>query len=354
MSTNQYAYVHYRINSLLMGANCYRVISDENEFGQSLIEEISAPMRQIPGRCYMRARMDGKKEELWMVPFTMGEEKLNVLLDAMEEVIGYQLGHQHLRFPLDVVADGSTKAFLMRPIDQSLHAPIRTYLPIVEAPRWEIASSLFKRVAEMQKMGITSNGISREQLRVGVVDGDVTIWFNETLSLLKQSRNPDTVTKHMGFFSIPKKTEERCDRMNIVIDGGKRDLFSAAAIAFYLIMFTHPFVGSAFYGLMRNEYLNIYQIDPQYIMEVGSDNGPGNQMLSRVVIEQWGATVPELKKLFDGIFLAITHPERMWDNTAPYWNPHEWLRALDADKQAKEKKNAGINFRFENEIYHMV
>lgn len=354
MSTNQYAHVDYRINSLLMGANCYRVTSGEEVFDQSLMEEISAPMRQTPGRCFMHARMEGSSEEFWMVPFAMGDARTSILINALEDVMNYRAGSAYLRFPLDVAADENEKVFLLRPIDRSLYVPIRKFMPAPEAPRWEIAASLFRRVSEMQDMGITSNGLSREQLRVNSENNEVAIWLNETLSLLEDSRNRKNVTRHTGFFSIPEKTEQRCRQNGFVIDGGKRDVFSAAAAAFYLIMYTHPFVGSAFYGLMHNEYLNYYQIDPSYIMEANSENNPGNQMLSRAVMGQWDRTVPELKALFDGIFLAVTHPDRLWDDAAPYWDPREWLRALAADAQANDNENSRMTFRFENEMYHLV
>lgn len=354
MSTNQYANIDYRINSLLMGSNCYRSVSGEDDFKKSLVEEITAPMRQTPGRCYMQARMDGSNDALWMVPFTMGETRIHVLLDAMEKAMRYHTGSAYIRFPLDIAANETKKVLLMRPIDRNVYVPLRTYMPAIDAPRWKIASSLFRQVQQLRQMEITSNGLSREQLRVNTQNFEVTIWLNETMSLLKQSRDPGLVTRHTGFFSIPDKTEEICRRNNILIDGGQRDVFSAAVAAFYLIMYTHPFVGSTYYGLMRSQYLSLYQVDPQYIMEAGTENTPGNQMLSRAVRNQWSHTVPQLKDLFDGLFLAITHPEQHWDENAPYWDPQVWIQALDADAQANDNAESRVPFRFENEIYHMV
>lgn len=355
MSTNQYAHVDCWINSILVGPNYYRVLSSEEAFADALVEEITSPVRQqTPGRSYMEAQLAGSKENLWMVPFHMGEQPFRHFLKAVETVQNEYMGKPYFRFPLDVAVDGNTKAILMAPIDQSLYFPLRIYMPNAKAPRWQIAMSLFRRVQEMMDMGITSNGLSREQLRVGAEDNEVTVWLNETMSQRTGTWLKDPVTKHLGFLSIPLETQNRCHARGRAINGHQRDLFSAATAAFYLLMFSHPFIGKTFYSLTRSEYLNMYQNNPQYIMEPDTENDPGNQMLSHLIRERWEHTVPELRNLFDGLFLAITHPDENWSDSARYWDPQYWLRALEMDAAANAQNTDGMDYHFENEMYHMV
>ena len=203
-------------------------------------------------------------------------------------------------------------------------------------------------------MGITSNGLSREQLRVGTVDNEVTVWLNETMSLRTDTWLKDPVIKHLGFLSIPLETQKRCHALGMSINGHQRDLFSAATATFYLLMFSHPFIGKTFYSLTRNEYMNMYQNNPQYIMKPDTENDPGNQMLSHLIRKRWEHTVPELQNLFNSLFLAISDPDKNWSKSAPYWDPQYWLHALDRDAAANANNTDGLDYHFENEMYHMV
>lgn len=353
MSVNQYAFVAYRINSCLSGRNSYRVISPEEAFETALLEEIHDKYRQSRGRSYMCARLNRSADMLWMVPFVMDENRLESFLSAVEYSHDNYLGTPGFVFPLDVVQADLTHAYMQHPIDRELSQTIRTYMPNVYSPRWEIALSLFRRVVQLHEMGLTSNGISREQMRVFPENNEVTIWFNETLSLQSVSEDPDRVTRHMGFLSVPVATEKKCQDLGIAISGQKRDVFSAAVTAFYLIMHSHPFVGTAFWKIVRSDYLNSYQNWPRYILELGTENDPGNQMLSRAIIGQWERTTDGLKKLFDGIFLAVTHPET-WDNNAEYWDPQVWIQALESDAAVNDNESSRGEYYFENEMDHLV
>ena len=88
-------------------------------------------------------------------------------------------------------------------------------------------------------------------------------------------------------------------------------------------------------------------------MEPGTENNPGNQRLSRLVTDQWNRTTPELKALFDSLFLAVTHPEN-WDSGAACWDPQVWIRALEADQAVNDKEIYHMDYSFENDVYHLV
>ena len=354
MSTNEYVAGDYRINSCLTAANSYRVLSGWEEFEANLLEEMTDSVRQSVGRCYMAARLNNSADELWMVPFHMNEEKLERLLAAVEYAMDNPVDRGAFVMPLDVVSDGSGRAFVMRPVDREATLPMRTFMPNVPGPRWKIALNIFRRVQQLHGMGLTSNGISREQMRVSPDTCEVKLWLNEFLTMLEGSEKPENRSRHFGFLSIPLATEQVCDREGIVITGAMRDIYSAAVSAFYLIMHSHPFVGSDFYRLVHSDYLNSYQNWPRYILEPGTENNLGNQMLSRAIDDQWHRTTDRLKKLFDGIFLAVTHPDSHWNPYAGYWDLQTWIEALEADAVRNDNDDSRGEYHFENEMYHLV
>ncbi len=354
MEPNQYIQVGTLINSCLLGANVYHVRSTAEDFSADLLEEISDPIRQLSGHSYMRACAGTKGDELWMVPFAITPWKLTRLQQAMEQIHRDCLGKEHFYFPFDVVEEDGMTAYLIHPIEQSRFRPIRTYMPDALAERWSIARSLFERVKELKRLGLTSNGISREQMRVCPRTNQVKLWLNETVSFIDGSQSPENILRHMGFFSIPEATENQCAQQGLYINGHQRDLFSAAVAAFYLILYTHPFVGSGFNGLLRDDYLTHYQCYPAYILSPGSGNDLGNQLFGRVVEAQWNRTVKPLRELFDSMFLAIQDPKTHWKNASACWDVDAWLAALDQDAQANDNEASHSDYHFVNERYHQV
>lgn len=354
MSTNTYPSIQYRINSCLVGANSYRALSSEEEFSKARLEELSDEIRQADGRCYLRCETPTQHRELWLVPFHMPQRKLRRLQEAVEQVMERHLGIANFHFPFDIAASDDCLGYITVPTDRDSSIPIRRFLPYSDAPRWQLAMSLFQRVKELHAMGLTSNGLSREQLRVDRETGEMQVWLNETVSLVEGSEKAENVSRHEGFCTVPVLTEQKCAERSLKLTGPMRDVYSAAVISFYLLMYTHPFVGSAYYRLLRDDYLMQYLYWPQYIMTPGSENNAGNQTLSLVVNHQWSKTTPRLRALFDGMFMDAEQPQEHWDPRADYWNPDCWLEALAADAEVNDNETSRTDFNFNDERYHQV
>ena len=379
MSSNQYIPVGVLVNSCLIGANAYRVTSPEEEFQDTPLEEITDVIRQRPGHHYMRVCTSLDKTELWMVPFASTPERLLTLQDAMELVQGKYLGVPGFHFPFDLVEEETddqsvpsyqdpeaeeqvvanntqhdcaiSTAYILKPIDKSHTKPLRTFLPSAAAPRWELAKNIFKRIQLLHRMGLSSNGVSREQLRVDPNTWEVELWLNHTLRTLS-AQGQDMY--HQGFGMIPVKTARMCKGLKHPINCVQRDIFSCAVLAFYLIHYTHPFVGSKFAPLSRDDYLSMYSYAPAYIMDPQSDNHLGNQQFHREVQQQWEKTVPELKELFDGMFMSITYPDTKWRDRAPWWDTQKWLEALEADAKANDNDSSRSTYKFSNYLYRLA
>ena len=379
MSANNYIPVGQLVNSCLIGANAYRVISDEAEFDYAPLEELADAVRQRPGHHYMRACTSLDKTELWLVPFCSTPQRLLTLQDAMEAVQGQFLGTPGFCFPFDVVEEETldpsvsayvdpeegnkvvsnedeqdlavSTAYVLRPRDRNNTTPIRKFLPDAQAKRWVLAKNLFARVQQLHNMGLSSNGISREQLRVDPETWDVELWLNQTMRLI-DATGPDMY--HEGFCTVPLKAAKDLRAHGTVITPVQRDIFSCAVLAFYLLHYTHPFVGADFATLSRDEYLARYHYAPAYIMDPNGSNHVGNQAFDREVLYQWEKTTPALKALFDGMFMAISHPQAAFDANAPWWKIDNWLTAIEADAQVNDNPSSQSAYKFNNYLYRLA
>lgn len=379
MSANNYIPVGVLVNSCLIGANAYRVISNEEEFAHTPLEEIEDAVRQRPGHHYMRVCTALDKTELWMVPFCSTPERLLVLQDAMEVVQGKYLGTPGFCFPFDIVEEetfapevtayvdpeeesrivtddeteemGVSTAYVLRPRDRANTKPIRHFVPDALAERWLMAKNLFARVQQLHRMGLSSNGISREQLRVDTQTWDVELWLNHTMRLI-DAEGPDMY--HQGFCTIPLKTAKERRKLGEAVTPVQRDIFSCAVLAFYLIHYSHPFVGADFATLSRDDYLPRYHYAPAYIMDPKGSNHVGNQAFDREVAYQWEKTTPELKALFDGMFMEIAHPEDGLRADAPWWNIDRWIAAIEADAKVNDNESSHSAYKFSNYLYRLA
>lgn len=353
MSTNQYLFLTYRIASCLSGGVSYRAASTAEQFEQDLLEERRDRVLQQPGRSYMQVQSCTTGEILWMVPFQGNGDMLDRLLDAMEIALPLGACRPNLHFPIDVAAGGSDYGYLLRPIAKTDTAPLRSFMPDTEAPRWNMAISLFQRVRELHGLGLTSHGLSREQLRADPATGDVHLWLTERLTPA-DCRLSAKECSHGGFLSLPARTEVFCQKLGIHITGAQRDVFSAAAAAFYLIICEHPFVGAQFAPLPRWMYPEQYHRKPDYVMRPGTENHFGNMSSGLVKRKHWEQTVPELRALFDQLFLAVTFPPEYWQQELDCWDPENWIKALRADRSRNDNELNHTHFNFSRSVYHIV
>lgn len=90
-----------------------------------------------------------------------------------------------------------------------------------------------------------------------------------------------------------------------MLDGRVRDIFSAAVIAFYLLFYTHPFIGEEYSHLMREQYLEYFQSRPVFLFDAGGHNGTGHHQFGAEITAQWWRAQPELRQLFSDFFAAL-------------------------------------------------
>ncbi|MEG1879360.1 MAG: hypothetical protein RR211_06975, partial [Pseudoflavonifractor sp.] len=80
--------------------------------------------------------------------------------------------------------------------------------------------------------------------RVDRATHEVFIGPDEMASCFDQS--PEHA-RQGGYLSIPRALEQRATACKQALQGQQRDIFSAAVLAFYLLFYTHPFVGGDYW-----------------------------------------------------------------------------------------------------------
>ena len=290
---------------------------------------------------------------LWMVPFQSSSDQLDLLLDAVEYARDTWAGSPGIILPMDVVLFNDRFGLVLQPIDKQSTRPLRGYMPCEDGPRWRFAIALFELVQQLHEGGLTSCGISREQLRCDPQTGDVILRIGHSMRRIGQVDEASCGRSDV-FFSVPRSTVDACARKGMPVSGPQRDVYSAAVAAFYLLMHTHPFIGSDFLGRLRSDYAAYYQSEPKYIFEPGSSNLPGNMILDTMTTMQWEQTEPQLKRLFDQMFLAVTYPEQYWRPDLGCWDPQRWIQALSSDRDLNIDRSSPIPPSFTKEWQRLV
>lgn len=341
------------INSCLISANSYKVLSDQSEFEHSFLEEDTSHLYRLGGEHhYVRVAAHRDRQEAWMLLFSMKSSDMNHLAGVLEAV---QLNHLYQNgffWPFDLVWDREVKGCLIHPIDTVRFQPFRTFLGKPHVLSWALAQSLFQRIDTLHRSNLTLNGFAREQIRVDVSSNEIFLWPTETCGWLDM---PQNVVRRGGYCSIPQKLEERMRDCGWTITGGMRDLFSAAVLTFYLLYLTHPFVGGTFRPLLRDDYNMQYQNYPDYIMDPDGHNHLGFQDYEQLIQKQWERSAPELQAMFNGLFLGMCHPDRYpYDPKADFWNPGRWVEALEADRQKNGMSEAQVKSNYEGFDWNTV
>lgn len=341
------------VNSCMVGSQWYRIADNGKDQEDHLIEEIFNKVRQTSLVPYeiLRAR-DG--ERLWMTRFQSSEPQLNQLLDTLEYIQSQCLGGKNIFFPVDIVADNDTFGCVYLPIDKKHSKPIRCFTPCEEGPRWQIVLHLFQTVQQLHDMGLTSNGLSRSQLRCDPVTGEIALWLNHTVSATGTQKSEILQDHSDCFLNVPDFTADVCSQKGFAVQGEQRDVFSAAVLTFYILLHTHPFIGSDYFSRLRGEYELHYQMEPKYIFEPNTSNCPGNMALDTMTLMQWNQTEPRLKKLFDQIFMAVTAPEQHWSTDLECWDLSEWMEALILDHERNKDASCAIPQGFTREWQRLV
>ena len=333
------------INSCLVGANSYKVLSSEETYRSSPLEERTDDWPRLDEQHYAVVASNWDHHKLWMVFYPVQGKNVSELAEVIERVQAAGMYQDGFFWPFDLVQLGGVAGYLIRPIDTVRYRPVRGFLGDTKAERWDIAISMFRRIQALHSAGFTMNGFSRDQIRVDVETNQVCIWPDGDSTRI--SCLPAQVRRN-DYLSIPARAEEEMVQWGNTVSGALRDVFSGAVLAFYLLFFTHPFVGSAYWPLMREDYWIQYMHQPSYIFDPAGENRLGYLDFEQEIQELWKKTSPELRGMFDNLFLEVTHPgEAGDDRLRQAMDIPRWICLLEADAAANGAPEQRTRFPFE-------
>lgn len=317
------------INSCLVGLNSYEVASGT----LSLLEEdpvdknVASIIRSGTEHKYQTVKSNASNTPYWMFPVSLGAYR-NRFLQIVENLHISELGKTNFFWPVDVVSNSEGyQGLLYYPVIDARYKPVRSYLANPSIPKLDLAISLFQRMAELEDMGLALNGFHREQVRVDSIQNTISIWPLETI----MPRDEIVVPSQKGFLSLPDALlQNELNKNRMTAD--KLDLFSAAVLAFYLLYYTHPFVGKSFWGDGPEYYSSKYHSYPVYVFDsTKSDvNDVGNTDFAQIMLEEWENTVPELQQQFSYLFMELCYPGTY--PTSDIWDINCWLDLLKRQK----------------------
>lgn len=280
------------VNSYLVGANAYKIMSTPEEAQQLLLDDSGDFLQTGTEQHYIQVRCRNENKPLWLVPFRVKREELLRVSDVLEQIQMGRILREGFFWPFDLVRSDEMQGYVLHPFSMDAYPSVRRFLPSSDTPRWTIAVHLFRRIGQLHREGLTLNGFGRDQVRVEYGTNQVYLVPGETISRVSQIG----AAFRGDFLSVPQVVEQQLEKNGIVLDGRVRDIFSAAVIAFYLLFYTHPFIGEEYSHLMREQYLEYFQSRPVFLFDAGGHNGTGHHQFGAEITAQWWRAQPELSR----------------------------------------------------------
>lgn len=274
--------------------------------------------------------------------------KYPFVFDVLEQIQMGRILREGFFWPFDLVRSDEMQGYVLHPFSMDAYPSVRRFLPSSDTPRWTIAVHLFRRIGQLHREGLTLNGFGRDQVRVEYGTNQVYLVPGETISRVSQIG----AAFRGDFLSVPQVVEQQLEKNGIVLDGRVRDIFSAAVIAFYLLFYTHPFIGEEYSHLMREQYLEYFQSRPVFLFDAGGHNGTGHHQFGAEITAQWWRAQPELRQLFSNFFAALCAGQI--DENAPWNDTENWVRCLLEDAAVNDNDKSRTSYELELEKFHLV
>lgn len=335
------------LNSCCFGANRYEVKTPP-QFLEPGAEAFADTDYQT---CFQQAVSLEGGSRFRLFETEPGEGLDRWLTEVFERMLPIRPNDPDLLLPLDIVTDGSHCAAVFRE-EQPGCVPIRPYLSTPDAPRWRLAISLFNRLRSLHGAGFCGDGFPRQQILVDPNRWEVRLLIGRSLRLPGDRSMPHLRRPASDFLFLPEKTLQTLEENGLPADGVLRDVFSAAVIAFYLLYYTHPFVGSAFRELTRPDMLPLYHDAPSFVFDPKGSNRLTMFDFERDSVSRWEQTMPALRALFEDLFCAVgTYGGQPADDTL---SAAAWINALQEDEAKNSGETVTENYPFETTGHYRI
>lgn len=197
------------VNSYLVGANAYKIMSTPEEAQQLLLDDSGDFLQTGTEHHYIQVRCRNENKPLWLVPFRVKQEELLRVSDVLEQIQMGRILREGFFWPFDLVRSDEMQGYVLHPFSMDAYPSVRRFLPSSDTPRWTIAVHLFRRIGQLHREGLTLNGFGRDQVRVEYGTNQVYLVPGETISRVSQIG----AAFRGDFLSVPQVVEQQLEKM---------------------------------------------------------------------------------------------------------------------------------------------
>lgn len=337
------------ISSDILGVNSYELIGGyDNGTSDMARTRDMDPYNDLIEFRPVRGRRD--VHELSIVYAAAGfGRKWKELLRVVEESQAEFLYNTRYMWPIDCVSGKGRYGYIVRKYSDTQYAGISNYFVKPLEERWKLSENLLAAVDKIHKSGFALNGITREQVRVDKSSGEVLIYPGFYLSRTDTCRLDES---RGGFFLMPVKIRKECSEDG-VFTARQHDVFSVVSMVFYLLFYTHPFIGGKFWPYPHDQYYSQYSNHPEFIFANGSSNCLQNLEFDNIIADQWERTHSALRGLFKDLYEEVCSSGRIQSHL-DVWNLSHWLEAVKNDAAINDNSRSRPDFPFETVVNYKI
>ncbi len=333
--------------SALYGSNEYDVLASfSEEWALEEQKRVLSPSNPNLSGVNVRGLHDRKKMLLFIAP-EMSLPRWKDMCQTVEKAQAKFLYDSRYLFPLDCVQGDTMKGLVVQDPDLSEYDSIDVHFVKPKSPRWEISLSLLQAVKTLHEHSVAMNGFERAQVLFNKRTGAIMLYPGEYVTGCDAMRWD---VEREGYFLIPRKI--RTEKNPNALTAEQQDIFSAAAMSFYLLFYTHPFIGGRFWEYSTTDYYQQYSLHPEFIFDPEGGNMPKNLEFDEIIKDQWERTVPKLKWLYEQLFATICGKAHV--ESDEIWNLNEWEHAFEEDAAKNDNETSRPSFPFQTVINYRV
>ena len=151
---------------------------------------------------------------------------------------------------------------------------------------------------------------------------------------------------------MPVKIRKECSEDG-VFTARQHDVFSVVSMVFYLLFYTHPFIGGKFWPYPHDQYYSQYSNHPEFIFANGSSNCLQNLEFDNIIADQWERTHSALRGLFKDLYEEVCSAGRIQSHL-DVWNLSHWLEAVKNDAAINDNSRSRPDFPFETVVNYKI
>ncbi len=332
--------------SVLYGANRYIAFRELNEE----LESEGQTRRLNPSNAELSGiRVRGiyeRKEALFFAAPDLLSAQWKDLILTIEAVQAELLYNRKIMFPLDCVQGNMVKGVVVRDPNLAEYENIDVHFVKPDSPRWDISAKLVQTVKKIHGCGVAMNGFERNQIWVSKKKNEILVFPGYYLTDCKTKRCDG---EREGYFLLPRVVR---DRNSNELTAEQQDVFSVAVMTFYLLFYTHPFIGGKFWEYSTEDYYPQYSNNPEFIFDDQGGNQLKNLEFDEIIKNQWARTTERLKSMYKQLFAEVCGNGSNCKDTI--WDLDEWRKAFKEDAATNDNDSSRPSFPFQTVINYRV